>query len=590
MYEETQYQACSQILFNILILSIIIIILILIISYHNTNKSHNKNNDEIVTDNNASSRLNIEAARKSILDAEFPPLLRKYTFNTTDTGIFKDWNTSHISLGNMCNLITSGLQYAINHPDTADARLAILIAENFMIRYRDRLNQVPLNKIPWGTNWYQFSVSSTKMLAYYLLLPYTALKDIASSIILMIIENPKKSLGYNRDGPNSLYLSGPYLLAKNVLNEVDSVFNTPEYKYVLDFVALPTERIQGVDGLHMDHTYLFHSGTVAYSYLASLDSDTTNYFYELDTKIHTKPSVVWRNIKNIIYHPTISVSNMGIYGRLANLQLSHNTSSPFGIKVMPLQKYIRYFTKDYQFSMRGQVPWISYYEADEQNYSQAMYWTQYRNVHTKNSVPELQFPDAGFICNDNVTKLIDIPSTTTTTEAFKTPNAESFVLAYSQYGILWQKYSIDKFGPQTITELVVIDSKKNTITIDLIIENTQEGNNTVYYSSDVEVTIDDYRKKLKPLAVNKLQHFQTKFNLKLGTVKTSIVSETKALLPLILDNNISVTASDIYGLLNIKDSPKILCPKSEAYELDAYMDDDLGLFVFNKTLNQYIKE
>lgn len=532
-------------------------------------------------------RLDIKASRKSVPDKAFPEILFDYNLsNSADTGIFPTWNTDSTVLGSMCSAIWSGLQYAINHPKEKNADRAILIAENFMIKYLAQLIIVGVTplKIPWGTNWYQFSVDSTVMLAHYLLLPKPALAKIASQIILILIDGPKKSLGYARDGANSVYITGPYLLAKNVIGEADQVFESKDYADVLQFLKLEVVRLPGADGLHLDKTFLFHSGVVSYTYLETLASNLTNYFYALDSKILGSPATVWTPIRSIIQHPTVAVAPLGLRGRRNDLT-SNTAAAEYGIKVIPFQRYIRYYTKDHQFSTRGQTPELAYFEADKTNFTQAMYWTQYRTVHVSQSETNLRFPDAGFICDKSVTELIPVPSTTTTTTAFMPTTAESFVLSNSKYGVLWQKYSIEALGPQEITELIVINSKEKTITINLIIESSNPD--TVYYSSLTKTSIAAYRGALTPIPVGLKGRFKTIFNLNDDTVQTTIVTADDALLPLRLDADTSVEIDSDAAVFLVKDLPKIICPLSMYYELDSLLHND-NIYKFDAVENQYI--
>lgn len=117
-------------------------------------------------------RFSIARSRKSVVDTAFPEILLKYDLTSSDTtGIFPTWDTDNVVLGSMCTEIWSGLKYALNHPKEKNAEIAISIAENFMIRYLARLVIIGVRPlaIPWGTNWYEFSVTSTVMLAQMLL-------------------------------------------------------------------------------------------------------------------------------------------------------------------------------------------------------------------------------------------------------------------------------------------------------------------------------------------------------------------------------------------------------------------------------------
>lgn len=568
------------IILNILILFIVSAVVALLVCYNG------------IKNINSKTRIDLNAARRAVSKVEFPKILYDYEFNSDSTGIFDDWDKSDVSLGDMCNSIAQGLKYSHHaQRNSPDAVLAVTVAENFMIRYKLKLDQSDLFGIPWGNNWYEFSVSSTIMAAYYLLLPNVKLTELASDLILKLLTSPRKSLGYERDGANTVYMAGPYLLAKYFKGQVDEVWDMKEYKYVLNYLKFNITHQQGVDGFHMDKTYVFHSGLVTYAYLKTLADDLTIYFYKLDSFITDSPECIWYSVRNLLCHPTIGVSAMGVLGRNEDLALETNKSSPFGIKVIPFARYIRYFTDKHQFSMRLMVPWYGFFEADRKNYTQSQYWTQYRTVHTANSSKSIKFPDAGFICTEDVTELIPIPSTSITTTVFKPKLADSFVLVYDRYGIAWQTYIIDQFGLQTVTELVIIDSKVNTITIKLTINN-DNSKPVIYYSVDEPCSIDIYRSKLKPLIVDvkTIARYTTYFDLNANTVMTKRTCDEN-LLPLNLENGIRVEVlrDPETAVLRKNGTAFVICPKNQVFESPTIVLTGEGSFKFDDRVNQYIR-
>lgn len=550
----------------------------------------NKSATSVAKDNE--DRIDLNAARGAIEKADFPKVLYDYKFDDESTGIFTDWSTSNVTLGEMCLAIIQGLKYAHHAAsNSSQAVLVVAITENFMLRYRSKLNASASSGIPWGKNWFEFSITSTTMAAHYLLLPNVKLTDLASDIILRLIANPKLSLGYSRDGVNAVYMAGPFLLAKYFKGRVNDVWDMNQYKYVLDYIKFNIQYEQGKDGLHMDDTYSFHSGLVTYAYLKTLTTDLTTYFYRLDSGITRSPEEIWYGVRDVICHKTIGVSALGVYGRKDDISFETNTSSPLGIRVIPFARYIRYFTDKHQFSMRLMVPWYGFFEADRTTYTQSQYWTQYRNVHTINSSPSIQFPDAGFICHDDVKQLIAIPSQTTTTTVFRPQTADSFVLMYDRYGVGWQTYVISQFGSQTVTELLVIDTKTNAINITLNISNSDTTKAVVYYSVVTACDLDQYRAKLKPMSVsaNTKATFATYFDLNASTViTTKRESSSNELLPLKLEDDITVDLVNNVAVLRKNGKALVICPKSQSYELPIIALGNEGTFVFDETVNQYV--
>lgn len=537
-------------------------------------------------------RINLIAARQALESpTEFPELLTTYKFDAESTGLYANWDKSELDLGSMCVIITQGLKYANAHENSQESKLAIRIAEDFMSRYKTKLGNSGANGIPWGNNWYEFSISSTFMAACYLLLPKKDKIQLAADLILALLQSPIKSLGYKRDGVNTVYMAGPYAIAKYYKGESQDVWDMPEYQYVLNYIKFDTQYKQGAEGLHFDNTFVFHTNLVTYAYLATLETDVTNYYYKLDTYITRTPASIWQNARKTLFHPTIGVSAMGVFGRNENLSIGTDAKSPLGIKVLPFARYIRYFTKDCQFSARTLVQWYGFFEADRYTNTQSQYWTQYRNVHTADSPTALAFPDAGFICRSSVKSLIQIPSTTSTTTVFTPKLAESFVLMYERYGVAWQTYKIEQFGPQTVTELIVIDSKDNTIDINVVIRDSPVSDPVVYYSVDTLVVLDQYRSKLKPLAVESNKQFVTHFDLYSKTVITKTQSITNStMLPLTLNDGIviDVDAKNSVAILRKNNKPTVICPKNQPVEARSITLTDIGTFKFDDSQNQYV--
>lgn len=306
---------------------------------------------------------------------------------------------------------------------------------------------------------------------------------------------------------------------------------------------------------------------------------------------------VWNKCKEIIAHPSIGYSSMSIYGRNKNLDFITYKNSPYGIKVLPFGKYLRYFTEKYQFSAKGLTTWFAFYESDKTNYTQALHWTHYRNVHTVNSSEELKFPDPGFICNAKVNSLIELkPNSDELVKAFKTTNAKSFVFKFMNYGILWQAYSINEFGDFTVCELIVIDSNTNNINISLLVIN-RSSEDLVYYSVNGKCSIDEYRKTLSPfkISANSMKPFSTVFNLNENYVETQEKS-VNVVLPILINDDILIEQVDVnFVVLMYKREPVILSPTSlvtESEQLSMEIRGKQVNFEFDRVEgnNQYIKK
>lgn len=541
----------------------------------------------------------IKNARDSLVkyDGDFNELYN-YNFNYTETtGIYEKWDQNSIELGSICTVIMNGLLGTMKNKSF---KLPIYICENFMIRYNEILKTKNLNNktFPWGNNWYQFSINSTQMLAYYLLLDDVKQKLLASQIILSIIKSPTLSLGYTRDGVNSIYLCGPYILASYYMGKsLDDIYNESSVKYCQEVIKFNTEIDTKLDGLHIDDSYTFHNSVISFSYLITLDTNLCNYMFKLYPLLDS--SLIYNVInkyKMITYHPTLNKNNvLGIKGRVNTLSFDTNINSPFGIYLYPTIKYLRYFTNNYTFSVRCQTGNLAFYEADQTVYNTSLYWVQFHGVLNQTSDVNVKFPDFGFIVSDTTNKLIELKSNSTT-KTFKPAYADSFVLKFEEYGIAYQKYTINELsGDAIVEELIVINSK--TETIQIIWNITTKNTALSFYLPSTKTTIDNYRDNLESIKIDRNSQYQSMvvFNLKNNSVITT-KNDTNSISGILTNLNIKPISNnnDSYYIYYTNDmKPKYLTPFKNSTNtklsdnLIIKNNDELQLFSFDSIENQY---
>nr|WOJ45408.1 odv-e66 [Apis mellifera nudivirus] len=530
-----------------------------------------------------------------------PEPLRNYAFGEQieDTGIYPNWYKSEIELGNLCINITTGLWYAYHNPNTQDAYYAIAVAEDFIERYEKKLSGARktqdgrLNRFPWGSNWYQFSITSTSMLAYYLLLPINGtMRMTAVKIINMIMVNPKLSLGFNRDSANMVYMAGPWLLAKYFEGSITSAVESREYKDVLNFVRIQNKTTALDEGLHPDGSFIAHRSIVSPGYFSTLVSSTTLYFYKLDTQIVNSPERQYNTIKRIIFHDKIPIGPIGYSSRSSNMSCkTSELEGDYGIRIMPFARFLRMFTPNLQFSVRAAREKMGYYEADKRVFNTAQYWIHYRNVHTQKSNAECVWPNFGFIQREDQHSLIELPSRTQTTDIYYPTSARSFVMRYDPYGILWQKYQINELAYNVkITECIIIEhTRRIEININIVNESDHGYN---YYGA--------VNSKPTPFSIpsNSSKSFRTIFQLDEKTdtlvdIQTEIMIDDENLqLPITLNKNVVIRDfTNKYVVLYDDDKAKVCAPYElprETYYLPVKLEYNKHVaFHYNRDVNQY---
>lgn len=549
-------------------------------------------------------KLNVNAARKAIPKSDAAPAsLRDYSFGEAiaDTGIFPNWHVDHRALGELCETVMSGLWYAYHHPDTQDANLCVAVAENFIEKYAAALDAKrkksnsggSLKGFPWGGNWYQFSITSTAMLAYYLLLPINgAARATAIRLIGTLIVNPKLSLGWARDGSNMILMSGPWLLAKYLNGTLAAALESREYRDVVDSLSIKFTVDALANGLHLDYSYVAHNSIVAPGYYTSMVSPLTLYFYKLDPQIVSSPERLYANIKRIIFHESIPIGPIGYCGRandmhsrLSELEADH------GIRVMPFARFLRMFTPKCQFAVRGMRMNLGCYEADQTTDNTAQYWIQYRNVHTAASSTKCVWPNFGFIHRaDKPEQLVVLPSRATTTEIYYPTEARSFVMRYDPYGVLWQRYRMEELAPDvTITEYIIVEYARS-VTVRVRVENRHASATYHYYGAEKSQLA---RFEIPP---NATRAYKTTFSLTddgVSSVDTILLDRPEAVdLPIRISADLQIRdVSTNFAVLYDRDAAKVCSPYELAQECTFLpVKNKLGkhsIFRFNREVNQY---
>lgn len=434
--------------------------------------------EELVTD-----KLLLEKAKKAVSRMSLPSKLKDYKFMpNAGTGIFENWHENSSALGDMCESIAAGLSIVIAHERNnesekyeKDDNFYKSVCEDFMLRYREKLLGSNLKQTPWGTNWYQFSVTSTNMLASYMLCEKnTSQKQLASEITLLIVQSPRRSLGYSRDSLNAVYLAGPWMLAQHYKNKIplSSLIQSPDVQYCVAFASLNTVENSRQDGRHIDDSIRTHSSVITFAYFYTLFGRLSNYFYALsNTNISIK---LYDTVRSYVAHPSIGRTLCGLEGRSDNVTGRVYDKSPLGIRVMPFARIIRYFTPNAAFIVRGQVADAAYFEADKKIYDTAEYWVQYRGVFTASSPSQLAANDLGFIHDETHTPLetrVAIRSTTSTTQSFYPLDfSRSFVFQHdNSFGLLYHDYKASELCSANVRELLIIDAGKKTMRLYVVI-------------------------------------------------------------------------------------------------------------------------
>lgn len=437
------------------------------------------------------------AARMSMIEENPPAELDRYTtLPAKSTTVHVAWNVDHVTLGDMCNWLIKAAQYCLHPQSESKTReRAIAVMTDFAHRYASAMEGKFDRVFPWGSNWYEFSITSTLML-FYLILATSNEKErtFAADLILKIITDPRHSLGRERTQANSVNMALPWITAHFVKGDAYEAARDPAYEYARSYLKFQVVENRKDEGLYMDCAYITHTNVLAYGYLSEmacmslpligLDNQMRNFLLD------------WRRCQRTLAHRAIPYGGIGFHSRDRRLTQMTVGDSAYGIEVIPTCLFLRMYGEDYAFSMRGQVPWIAYYESDKTYDDMAQYWVQCRRVFFKGEKYEATFPDVGFVHQkyvdlDETTEVSTrcrIPTRTSTTTSFvngpkrNTQALKSgFVFAYGNVGILRHFYNCAEmiynpefqFFPPTdevhgrfyVDEFVLCDYEKHTVDI-----------------------------------------------------------------------------------------------------------------------------
>lgn len=544
-------------------------------------------------------RLNLPRARRYISEyGKLPSRLDNYKIQKLDadfdTGIFNSWSKNSDDLSNICQVMLDGVRFLhtqklkTNPEFSNDVSRIKAYVDDFVNRLLLRFGKIDkFDKIPWGKNWYTFSVVLCSFLAQYLLLEDSVNREKISTIILKILPDPMHSFKLERPLYSAPML-GPWLLANYFKNTLDVAVKNEWYllarKNIIASVTYKTHD----RGLHLDTSWLTYTPLIpAYGSLIESIAERSVYYYYLDESLREKKTLkdLWQIINKIICHPTIPLGNIGMFGRRTVNTSYVARDAPLGIRVQPFSRYIRFNTADRQFNVRAQAMHLAYYQMDNDVSNLARYWVQYRVVHTLESKEEkLKYPMPGIIHNINAhpdPALLPIKDTDHYSGVLP-KMASSFVMQYQHLGFMYQTYDINEFENYTVTELIIMNSEANTINLQIDIDNDDP-------IVDLEYVMPD-RSKIK-IPKNTKKSIIIVYNLYGETVGKETNSTIN--LPIRYANNISIQyfKDSSAFVMFVNNAPAIAAfdnVENEPLSRVLKMNNTDVTFTFNTDANQYM--
>ncbi|UBZ25514.1 ODV-E66 [Crangon crangon nudivirus] len=416
------------------------------------------------------------------------PDFTDYDFETQGRKKY-NWDVDDDGMGRICEFFIKSMGYYLRS-NRADRKVGLQALEDWLVAIIAQFETCPfwddpeyggsIDRLPWGKNWYSFTIRVPRIMCYYMVLKWhkIAISALCAKAIKRLILDPEHSLGWQRDKANSAMMLFPWAMAYNFTGDLDRTH--PSYIYAVDQYDIrpDTTIANNEDGVHIDWAYLVHNGVYAYGYMESI----LDFYYDTKQVVpdvaNFKVEEYMDEIHARLMHPTIPVSGGTLYTR--TLSLSTITNGGIGVykgkqklhpvQVIPTMKYIRYFTDEWQWSMRGCQADVCWYESDQHVNTMGLYGVFDRKVYYKDSYSEEPvFPALGFYTKLGVTELPPVEHTEATTQPHfpkVIDTSHSYVFTdHETYAILrTQDISIELIEG-IYAECVVLDIKAKMATI-----------------------------------------------------------------------------------------------------------------------------
>ncbi len=364
------------------------------------------------------------------------------------------WDTDSSVFGDLCNSLMGMVSYGSDK--TSKYYRNQLLWKQILFAIRTIAKKLPDKpndyQVPWGTNWYQFSITYPTFLVSAAFSYYDTfgeqdpfLTRHLASFISRYYKEPASmtgliSMGWLRYESNVIGMSVPLIGGRLYGNRFDP--NANSQKYARDY--LQVNYVYKDNGFYYDNTYVTH--------VSRNDGYTTSFyhefkfvydFYRMDTKFF---KILHHNF-SILEHPDIPLHHGPWFSRTGSLRAfaPGRQFATYGLDIRGYGRAVCLRTKTVSLHFNGQLIPLASYESDRTNKEWAQAWVFMRRPMTKDTADSLYAELIPYY--DGVhsygRKQIDWPSETTTTTTF-TPEDALCSLCYIQDRAagMYNKYKI----------------------------------------------------------------------------------------------------------------------------------------------------
>lgn len=368
------------------------------------------------------------------------------------------WDTDTSTFGDLCNSLMGMVSFVSDKKSKYYNNSKLWKQILFAIRIiAGKLPDTPQNyRVPWGTNWYQFSITYPTFLvatafSYYEVTgsedPFLT-RHLASYINNYFKEsdsvNGIYSMGWLRYESNVIGMSVPVIGGRLYSQRFDP--NVNSQKYAREYMT--ANYVYEGNGFYYDNTYITH--------VARNDGYTTAFYNEFIFvyefyRMNTNFFQILHRTFGITEHPDFPLHHGPWFTRTSSLkgfELGRKYAH-YGIDIRGFARSVCIRTKDISLHYNGQIKPLAAYESDQSNNEWGQCWIFMRRPLTKYSANRMYaelvpYYDA---VHSYGKKQINWPSSTTTTQTFE-PDDALCSLCYIQDKVagMYNKFKIRMAG------------------------------------------------------------------------------------------------------------------------------------------------
>lgn len=329
---------------------------------------------------------------------------------------------------------------------------------------------------PFGTNWYQFSITYPRFLVatsymrgkfFNDAFQKTLRRHLAQYIskYFKVPATPYEgvlSMGYRRDGSNAVMMAVPYIGGMLYLGKEKQLKNNNICKYVDKFTHINS--VTSGDGFYADKSFVFHTNLRAFGYITSALPDfiLISKYFKHDV---TKSLVASLSTTE---HPDLNVHFGPWFGRTPSFNSTTSRYGSYGFNVLDKFAGISVKTKKFLSCFNLQRPELCFYESDKSNDKWGLVWLQFRQPFDKNTpakyTEEMVTGFSGVFSYNNQIPVFQ--TITTTTTGFLPDQAISIICQMNAAIGGYNKYRIE--------------DSNYTLGVEEMTLNTQNGIHCIY--------------------------------------------------------------------------------------------------------------